>query len=941
MARFSLDYSPVPAVNPSGGTGARENIPTNPNMFGGAIAQAEQGLGSAMERAAVTGIGLASDQAQIDAQTHAAEVHSWQSEQTTKAQEEFLSLRGRAALDAQPAFDKRIREINDEAISKAGNPYAQRLITEQGRRMVDVTSSSFARHSASQRKEWENRTAVNSAQSYGNRAVLLATSSGAAAVNEDEPTQSALLNSDNEVRNLFHGQGYDEPAIEAEVQKNRGKNVKAIVEQIAGADGSADNPSPGNIKRAFDFFKAQEEKIDAGSRVAISNYLRGPLNQIAGGRIADEAMGRPPVAQAPEVVADVPANFVAAVKAEEGYRAKPYWDVKQWSVGFGTRASGPDDVVDEKEANRRFNQRFTEAAKFVDSVNPNLDAGTRAAMSALTYNAGQAWAGAGLGDAIRAGDLAKAKELFLQYNKAGGERNEVLVMRRAREAAWFGRGDITPAEAGQPRRNKGAVMLQILDNPDLQNRPQVQAAALARVSKIYQAFELQRSQDQASFDVSVKNATAEALSTGHVTKPLSHEQFISAYGPTDGEKQWAEYQANVQFGADVRTTAGLSPADLAALREKYVPQPGESFIAMQKRQALLDKAIASNEKMKADDPADFLIRRTEFGSEAYKQFQAQMVDKAATPEMKTTYAGMYAEKMRAEQLRLGIAADKVQVVPNFYVEQLAAKLNNPAQNGGTLAVAQGIEAEAKLWGSHWPEVYRQLADKAQPVVRVIGSGVKPEAAQMLADLAPFSLAAILKDQDTEKNATIKKDVLDAFKPLAGSMGGQDGAISVFNDFREQAEKLAARYVIGGMTSKDAATKAYDDLVGFKYVFPEQTYRVPKDPNINPDQVMQGAAAVKAAIGKRQDKSLAVNPARDVLGGLNPEYLERGKAESVARDGKWVTSPDEKGLMLTYGDRAVRMKDGKPLVVPWRELQDYATRAREGFKQDLAITGIAP
>jgi hypothetical protein len=160
---------------------------------------------------------------------------------------------------------------------------------------------------------------------------------------------------------------------------------------------------------------------------------------------------------------------------------------------------------------------------------------------------------------------------------------------------------------------------------------------------------------------------------------------------------------------------------------------------------------------------------------------------------------------------------------------------------------------------------------------------------------------------------------------------------VFNDFREQAEKLAARYVIGGMTSKDAATKAYDDLVGFKYVFPEQTYRVPKDPNINPDQVVAGAAAVKRELGK----SIDIAPARDNLGGLTPEYLAKETAKAYARDGKWVTSPDEKGLMLTYNDRAVRLKDGKALTVSWRELQDHAAKAREAFKQDLAITGIAP
>lgn len=926
MASHPLEYSSVPGINPGvGSTGARERIDARPDAFGASIGRAMETLGGAIEKASDVGFQLATTQEQIDGQTHAAELHSWQSEQTSKAQAEFLTLKGKAAIDALPDFDKRIREIHDEAKGQGGNPYTTRLVDAQGRRLVDVTASSAARHAAAERKTWEARTAADSAQSYGSRAVLLASQSPAPEISGDVTVQTALGNSDNEIRNLFQGQGYDGPAIEAEVQKNRGRNVKAIVEQIA-SDASPDGASPGSVKRAFDFYKSQEEKIDAGSRVAIQNYLKGPLNQIAGAAIADQAMGRPPAgSQKPEVVEDIPANFISAIKSTEGYRSKAYWDVKQHTVGFGTRASSPDEVITPEEANARFNREIGKAAKFVDSVNPNLDPGTRAALASLTFNAGEAWAKAGLGDAIRAGDLGKAKELFLQYNKAGGETNQALVMRRAREASWFGRGEISASEAGTPRLNKGDVMLKILDDPTLQNRPQVQAAALARVNKIYQAWDLQQSQNKASFDVNVRNATAEALATGQVKNPLSREQFIMSYGAADGEAQWAEYQANVQLGSDVHTTAGLAPSDLASLREKYTPQPGEHFIDQQKRLAILDKAIASNAQAREDDPASFLIARTDFGKETYQQFTAQMADKNASPEMRTAYADMYANKMRQEQTRLGIAPDKVRIVPQAYVDQLSAKLNNPALNGGSLAIVQGLEAEAKLWGSHWPEVYRQMAKNVQPVVRVIGSGVKPDAAQVLADLSAVSLPDILKDQNTERAGQIKKDVLDAFKPLAGSMGGQDGAISVFNDFREQAEKLAAKYVIGGMTSSDAATKAFDDLVGFKYTF-QDGYRVPKDPGIDAAQVMAGAAAVKMLIG--EGKGYQPAAARDTLGGLSPEYLSRETARAYARDGKWVTSPDEKGLMLTYNDRAVRMPDGGPLIVPWRELQDLGRPAIE-------------
>jgi peptidoglycan lytic transglycosylase len=157
-------------------------------------------------------------------------------------------------------------------------------------------------------------------------------------------------------------------------------------------------------------------------------------------------------------------------------------------------------------------------------------------------------------------------------------------------------------------------------------------------------------------------------------------------------------------------------------------------------------------------------------------------------------------------------------------------------------------------------------------------------------------------------------VLEAFKPFQATLTAQEGALGLFNDVRGQAEKLSAKYVIGGMTSQDAAAKAFDDLIGFKYVF-QDGYRIPKDPNIDPAEVRLGAVAVKNALGEGNRFA----PARDDMGGLRAEYLTTGKLDAIKRDGKWVTSPDERGLVLAWNDRPVRLANGQPLIVPWREL----------------------
>lgn len=139
------------------------------------------------------------------------------------------------------------------------------------------------------------------------------------------------------------------------------------------------------------------------------------------------------------------------IKQFEGYTAKPVWDYKQWSVGHGTRASGPDDIVDEAEAARRLEAELAPAAAIVDKAAPGVAPGVRDALISLTYNAGDAWTRAGLGEAIRTGDMPRARELFLQYNKAGGQELPGLVKRRQAELAWWDApGDSKTASGAAP-----------------------------------------------------------------------------------------------------------------------------------------------------------------------------------------------------------------------------------------------------------------------------------------------------------------------------------------------------------------------------------------------------------------------------------------------------------------------------------------------------------
>lgn len=146
-------------------------------------------------------------------------------------------------------------------------------------------------------------------------------------------------------------------------------------------------------------------------------------------------------------------EYLDAIKGFEGYSPNAAWDYKQSSSGYGTKAQPGDENIppDQLRAihEQRFQDEVAKASAHVDSINPNLPPGVKAALTSLTYNAGPGWSQSGLGELVRAGDLQGAQAKLQEYNKAGGEVNPGLVARRAKEAAWFGAplqsASVTPA----------------------------------------------------------------------------------------------------------------------------------------------------------------------------------------------------------------------------------------------------------------------------------------------------------------------------------------------------------------------------------------------------------------------------------------------------------------------------------------------------------------
>ncbi len=142
-------------------------------------------------------------------------------------------------------------------------------------------------------------------------------------------------------------------------------------------------------------------------------------------------------------------TLISNIKGFEGFTSSAKWDSKQYSVGYGTRSQAGETITEE-EADKRLRAEVSEAWKQVEAFAPNAPEGVKMALASLTFNAGSSWMQAGLGEAIKAGDYATAKERFLQYSKSDGKPMEGLIKRRATEASWFDGG---PADYTGPKRH--------------------------------------------------------------------------------------------------------------------------------------------------------------------------------------------------------------------------------------------------------------------------------------------------------------------------------------------------------------------------------------------------------------------------------------------------------------------------------------------------------
>ena len=141
---------------------------------------------------------------------------------------------------------------------------------------------------------------------------------------------------------------------------------------------------------------------------------------------------------------------VEVIKKWEGFSAKPYWDYKQWTVGYGTRV--PDGKLEEynkngipvEEANTLLYAMLNDMGKdlnsFFDKFGLTMTQSQFDALLSLTFNCGTSWMGevstfrTSVIEGWTGNDFVFA---IGQWSTAGGVTLPALIRRRLAEANMY------------------------------------------------------------------------------------------------------------------------------------------------------------------------------------------------------------------------------------------------------------------------------------------------------------------------------------------------------------------------------------------------------------------------------------------------------------------------------------------------------------------------
>jgi len=383
------------------------------------------------------------------------------------------------------------------------------------------------------------------------------------------------------------------------------------------------------------------------------------------------------------------------IMQQEGWNPRAYGDYKQTSVGYGTRARFPGEVIDRAEGERRLSAEVDQARGYVTKRFPNLAPNQTDALTSFTYNLGPGWMNqpTRLRAALESGDMAGAARIMQEYNKAGGAVLPGLVKRRNAEAAMFLGGAAPGIPASQ--------------SPHPQQSPQMEPAPMAD-----DGWSLSKALATPMFQSGLGGflAAARGGDTNEGMNAGSQRAMAMQRSQQMADEQARRQRMEAAFNQP-GAMAGVDPA-IANIARLLGPEQGGNLIAkslmdrMQAEQGLnTQKQLIDyrNQTSQTDDIREFQYAKNNGFSGGFQDWMKQKRDMNGQTAQQITWGtddkGNYVPMQASRDGKL-VASQMPQGVTPVPAEILALRKAAATEQGQAVGKAKAelpaVEANAKL-----------------------------------------------------------------------------------------------------------------------------------------------------------------------------------------------------------------------------------------------------
>ena len=471
----------------------------------------------------------------------------------------------------------------------------------------------------------------------------------------------------------------------------------------------------------------------------------------------------------------------------------------------------------------------------------------------------------------------------------------------------------------------------------LREKPEARYTLIGRIDAYErQVAEAERQQNRIEagrYEDQINNAKS-ALINGRTDVDLSFysREKTAKLFPEKADKVNRDLESAIRIGAEVSTLAFATVAEQDAALQRMasaIKTNDPDYINRQAEFNAVKTAIQNNRTALNDDPALY-VNRNPVVREAAVQMQRAITDPNISEADRRKAIDNYARTSLDLQGYLGVDVNKRRILTKENVEIVKSQMISLANSGENKATI--MQDQANRWGKeYWPAVWRQLDLPSE--YNVIGSMVESgqmTAARSLADaMRPDMKSGIDKSVSADSKKLVDEAVMSLAQPFKASLAFRLGGPEQYLAYEASIKTLANYYMFNGITApKDAAEKAYRDVIGNAYQFVSTSNEVVRIPNVvdgKPLNISSDAIGFGLALARKRLEEYNIVPYRSFQG-VDAGEAYRQTLVSLKSYGRFITNGDQTGVVLVdeTGRVVNRVAEGpagevRPFNLTWAEL----------------------